>query len=85
MGFVILVLENDDAIGRVFNVGTGVATSVKELAEMIKSILGKDLGVVFASAKKGDIKDSYADVSKARKIGYEPKVALEEGLKEMVV
>lgn len=85
VGFVILVLENDDAIGKVFNVGTGVATSVKELAEMIISIFNKDLCVVLASATKGDIKDSYADVSKARKIGYEPTVALEEGLKEMVI
>jgi len=82
--FVSLTLESDEAIGKVFNVGTGVPTSIKELAEMIISLFEKDLEVVYASTKKGDIKDSYADISKARKIEYWPKVALEEGLKEIL-
>lgn len=85
VNFVSLILENDDAIGEVFNVGTGIPTSVNELAKIIMSLFDKDLDVIYASIKKGDIKDSYADISKAKKVlGYKPEYSLKDGLEEML-
>lgn len=85
VNFVSLVLGKDATIDEVFNVGTGVATSVRELAEMIISLFEKDLDVVYASARKGDIKDSYADISKAKDVlGYKPEYSIEDGLEEII-
>lgn len=78
----LLVIENEDAIGKVFNVGTGIATRIDELAKMIIELYEKEIEIEYTSAREGDIKESYADISKAKSIGYAPKVRLDEGLKE---
>jgi len=69
----------------VYNVGSGKAVSVLELAELVAKVLGKpELKPVHAPPRPGDIKHSVADISRAvRDFGYRPKVALEEGLKVM--
>lgn len=69
----------------IFNVGSGKATSINELAQTILSLVGADSKIQYLAARSGDILDSYADISKARKIlGYEPKVSLKEGLKTLI-
>lgn len=75
-------MENKKAVGDVFNIGTGKPTSIKELAEIIIKISNNKLEPEFAPASSGDIRESYADITKAREIlGYEPKYLLEQGLK----
>jgi UDP-glucose 4-epimerase len=79
---VFNAMENRNAIGEVFNIGTGEPTRIKDLAYTLIRISNKKLKPQFASPQKGDIGESYADITKARRIlGYKPKYLLEHGLK----
>jgi len=82
---VMLMLEKDEAIGKAFNCGTGNATRIDELANMIIDLYGKDIKPELKPERPGDIKDSYADISLAKEVlGYNPKVTLKEGLREII-
>lgn len=81
---VLLAIDNKKAEGEVFNVGTGIPTTITELAQIIIDIYGADVDIEFADSMPGDIKHSSSDISKARSIGYEPKVQLYDGLKEFI-
>ncbi len=79
-----LILKNEKAIGRIFNVGTGIKTTILELAELIISISGKDISPKFVEPRKGDIRDSYASIELAKELlGFSPSIKLEEGLTEL--
>jgi UDP-glucose 4-epimerase len=67
--------------GEAYNVGTGRETSILELAEIIMEIGGINGEPVFDKPRKGDIRRSCADISKARKLGFEPKTDLGRDLK----
>jgi nucleoside-diphosphate-sugar epimerase len=55
------------------------------LAEIFMDLGGVDLGVSSEAARAGDIKQSYADISKAEKVlGYHPKVCLRDGLRDLL-
>lgn len=81
---IVLLMDDTNSNGEVFNVGTGQRTSVKELANVILDIFGSDLDIEFRDWLSGDIKDSYSDISKAKNIGYSPQVELKDGLQEIV-
>jgi dTDP-L-rhamnose 4-epimerase len=68
------------------NIGTGRATSVKKIAELLADGLGKDIAPdIVGKYREGDIRHCVADISKARKmLGYEPTVTLEDGLAELL-
>ena len=76
-----LLAARSDMCG-VFNVSRGVSITINQLAKLIIRLLGKKLEPVHEEARKGDIKHSQADISKARAFGYEPKYDLETGLTE---
>jgi len=81
-----LALEVPQAAGCVFNVGSGRAYTVREVAEQIGRTLGKSylLPQISGKYRKGDIRHCFADISKAREIlGYEPRIMLEDGLEEL--
>ena len=82
----MLALSRKEAVGEVFNIGTGEAITINELTETIQKIMEKTtLEPVHAETRPGDIKHSYGDVSKAkRKLGYKAKVRLEQGLSELI-
>lgn len=62
-----------------YNIASGKIVTVKELAEFMISLSGKDLGIIYSNAKKGDIRFSQADISLAKKeLKYLPKYGLEE-------
>jgi UDP-glucose 4-epimerase len=66
---------------RAFNVGTGVATSVVELAEMLQAQAGTRLPIEFAPRRLGEQQESFLDVSKAGEVlGWKPQTQLSEGL-----
>lgn len=68
--------------GQVVNIGAGVQTSVKTLADMIAQILDTtQLTPIHASDRVGEVRDSVADITQARSIlGYEPATSLADGL-----
>ncbi|MEA3223413.1 MAG: GDP-mannose 4,6-dehydratase [Thermodesulfobacteriota bacterium] len=76
------------AVGEVFNVGTGIPVTFKEIAEKIVNIAGKgtckftDFTKERAEVEPGDY---YADISKLKRIaGWEPKISMEDGIKRTV-
>jgi UDP-glucose 4-epimerase len=78
-------VKSSDAVGSAFNIGSGKPTSIKELAKTILQLAGEDLEIHYENPRDGDIKDSYADISKAKKIlGYVPKVSLRDGLQALL-
>ena len=63
----------------IYNIASGKAVTIKELAELMISMSGKDLDIQYVSPKKGDIKYSQADISLAKKeLHYSPKFGLDE-------
>lgn len=81
----MLALKNRGIAGEVFNVATGVATTIDQLARILLKVTHKtQLRLIHTKPRKGDIKHSVADISKARKkLHYEPRVPLKEGLKDL--
>lgn len=82
----LLALEKDGADYQSVNVGTGRATSVSQMAQLLSNGLGKDLkSEIVGKYREGDIRHCFADISRARKLlGYEPKVSLEQGIPELL-
>ena len=66
----------------VFNIGTGIETSVLELYELCRRVAGSDLEAEHADARLGELQRSVLDVTRAdRELGWRPEVGLEEGLR----
>jgi len=82
----MLALERTGVPSDPINIGTGKATSIKDLANLLIDITGrKHLKPVFDQPRTGDIRHSCADISRARRVfGYEPKVPLREGLLKLL-
>jgi len=79
-----LILEKEEASGKIFNIGTGIPTTILKLSELIISISKKDLSPIFVEPRMGDIRNSYASIELAKKIlGFSPSIKLEKGLKEI--
>jgi nucleoside-diphosphate-sugar epimerase len=80
----LLVLDNKKAVGEVFNIATGRPTSINKLSQVLLGITNKNhLKPIYDKPRLGDIKQSYADIRKAKEIlGYVPETSLEEGLSE---
>ena len=73
------------AAGRAYNVGCGQKTTLRELAAILGRIVGKNLEPVYAEARAGDIRESVADISRARaELGYTAEIGVEEGLRALV-
>ncbi len=73
-----LILNTNNTAGEVYNFGTGVETSVKDIAEYV----AKKIGVIveYGEARPGEVSRFCADISKAKKIGFEPKIGIWEGI-----
>lgn len=82
---VLRAVTAEGAVGEVINVATGGRVSLLELARSLQDILGVSATPTFGPPREGDVKDSQADIFKARKmLGYEPVVPFEEGLRRTV-
>ncbi|UPZ16060.1 NAD-dependent epimerase/dehydratase family protein [Flavobacterium humidisoli] len=78
----ILGIEKEEANGHVFNVGTGVATDVLDVANSLIKAYNIDVPVTITGRfRLGDIRHNYADLTKIKNIlGFEPKVYFKEGI-----
>jgi UDP-glucose 4-epimerase len=78
-------LASKEVAGEVMNIATGYEISLDQLVEKINKILDTDIKPTYKESRKGDIKHSLADISKAKKLlGYEPLVNFDEGLKKTI-
>ena len=82
----ILGIEKEEANRHVFNVGSGNTTTVKEVAEILKSYFNSNVNIVLTGEYRlGDIRHNYADLTKVKKIlGFFPKYSFNEGVLEFV-
>lgn len=72
----------DEALGQVFNVGSGERTTVNGLVREICELTGVSVLPIYTDPRPGDILHSYADIGNARRVlGYEPQVGFKQGLK----
>jgi UDP-glucose 4-epimerase len=86
----MLAMESDNAVGEMFNVGSGKVTSILELAEMLKNLLGvAHIANNFAPQRPGDMKlpkdGELASIDKIKTLlGYEAKVQMMQGLRGVI-
>lgn len=67
--------------GGTYNLGGGSTVTVREVVEMLSTILGRDVEASFGDTQPGDVRHTSADTSRAREaLGFEPKVQLADGL-----
>jgi UDP-glucose 4-epimerase len=70
--------------GRVYNIGGGARVSLKEVFDLIAQVSGRQVTIDHQPSQKGDMRDTYADTTRARTdLGFQPSVTLEEGLRAM--
>ncbi len=68
--------------GATVNIGAGGSYSLNELVARLNRILGTALEPVYAAARPGDVRDSKADITRAKRLfGYAPAIDFEEGLR----
>ena len=83
---IVLAAECDELVGDVVNVACGREASIRRVAELLSTLLGRtDLLADFADPRPGDVARHFADVGKARRLlGFEPRVDLETGLERTI-
>ena len=70
--------------GRVYNIGGGSRVSVREVFDLIARVSGRQVTIDQQGPQKGDMRDTYADTTRARQdLAFAPSVTLEEGLRAM--
>ena len=80
-----LAAAQAQAVGAVMNIAGGSLISVNALIHTLEEILGKRAKVEYVSQAKGDVRHTLASIARARELlGYEPRVSLQEGLKQEV-
>jgi nucleoside-diphosphate-sugar epimerase len=78
---VLRACDAPKASGEVINVATGGRISLNKLFYAMRDVVGGSLEPTYAESRQGDVRDSQADIGKAKELlGYEPIVSFEEGL-----
>jgi nucleoside-diphosphate-sugar epimerase len=80
---VLRACDAAGAAGEVINVATGGRISLNELWRTMTAIVGRSIAPIYGPPRAGDVRDSQADITKARTLlGYTPIVTLEQGLEK---
>jgi UDP-glucose 4-epimerase len=79
-------IEYESSNLEVFNIGSGVSYSVRDIADIVCSVFSSNVEVEFrGKTRKNEIPDTVADISKAMELlEWEPKVSIEEGLRDII-
>ncbi len=78
----ILAATQPAAVGQIFNIATGQATSINKIAEIIQQVSNKTIPITYANSRAGEVIHSRATIEKARKLlGYNPQTSLDEGMR----
>jgi UDP-N-acetylglucosamine 4-epimerase len=91
MNHLAATTGNSDALNQIYNVACGQRTSLNDVIRVIQTSLAKydsaiaDIEVEHGPERAGDVRDSLADISKAKNLlGYEPTHTLKEGIAEAI-
>ncbi|HEY9205713.1 MAG TPA: SDR family oxidoreductase [Candidatus Methanoperedens sp.] len=77
-----LVMSRGD--NNIFNVANGIAISINDLAKLIIELTDSRSKIVYAESRTGDIKHSIADITKIKKLGFNPIYDLKDGLRDII-
>lgn len=81
----ILAAKAHDVSGAVINIACGERTTVNSLADKINEILDGNIKPIHDKPRPGDVRHSFADISKAKKIlKYTPRISFREGLERTI-
>jgi UDP-glucose 4-epimerase len=81
----LLAADAPDVAGRVFNIADGRSVSLLQLISALNRLLGTNVQPLHAPPRVGDIRESMADITQARRwLGYEPQVDFDEGLRRSI-
>jgi NAD dependent epimerase/dehydratase len=84
----IKVAESDEAVGKVTNIGSGSGLTIGELAKKVLKLMGSEAKVVGDEQRvrpaKSEVFKLIASNKRARKLGWKPKVGMEQGLKTTI-
>jgi len=81
----LLACKAPGVAGEVFNVACGDRITVNSMLQQINKITGKDVAPIYSEPRKGDIKHSQADITRAKeRLGYQPRVSFEDGLRSTI-
>lgn len=85
MNIRCLVADADNVSGESFNVGNGNPNTVNTLFKSLKKIIGSKSEIEYLPHRKGDVRKTHADISKAKeRVDWEPRIAFEQGLEQTV-
>ncbi len=83
--YLALTVQNDAAYNQAYNIALGERFSVNEMYNDICDFLGKKIDAIHREPRAGDIRNSLADISKARNLlGYNPQIRFREGLPKTI-
>lgn len=79
----ILLALGGNVCGEVFQVATGVETSIIELAEIVRGVVDRGVSVRWGPPRQGDVRENYSAIAKVQEtLGWEPHIELKDGLRE---
>jgi nucleoside-diphosphate-sugar epimerase len=82
--FHLVCVLDGRTTGKVFNVGSGVNYSINEMYQKISRLLGMHIPPAYKSDLPGEATQTLADITEARKLGWTPRVSLDDGLRTSV-
>lgn len=82
--FHLQCLTDERTVGRTFNLGSGESHSVREILDRVCRLLGVEADPAFLPDQPGEALESCADITAAASLGWRPRVALDDGLREMI-
>jgi len=82
--FHLVVLDDERANGGTFNVGSATNLSVNEVYHLLKEQLNTDLKPIYKPDLPGEAETTLADISRAKNLGWTPKIDVREGLRRTI-
>ncbi len=79
------LLAYDNSAHGVFNIGTGMATTINQLARHVIEAVGTEVPINYSPARAGEVRDSVADIGEAvSQLGFRPSISIKQGVKDYV-
>jgi UDP-glucose 4-epimerase len=82
--FHLQCITDERTTGRVFNIGSGMNHSVNEIFNLIAGLLNSDIKPIYKPDLPGEAFANLADITAAKRLGWQPKMSLEQGLKTSI-
>lgn len=82
----ILALSSKNAVGETINIGTGIATSLNQIVNLLLEILNKKYkNPIYSNPRPGDVRHGYADIKEAQELlGFKPNIFIKKGIIQLV-